>query len=89
MDIRLNQQKNSIVTGCWYSNSPVMRQKLSSYLDVEPEQIKFIINAEGVGHETAVLGYLENKLGKVAIEEDCFSVSHGGVYKVYGFYNAQ
>lgn len=85
LNTKLYQQENSLITGNWYSNSPTMREKLKSYLaDVDIENIKLIVNAKEEDNYAAIQ-YLEEKLECIAVEEEFFTVSHGGSYRVYAF----
>ena len=39
----------------------------------------------GYALKQTVIKYLEEKWDCVAVEEECFTVSHGGNYRVYAF----
>ena len=85
LETDLYRQRSSLVTGCWYSNSPVMRDKLRDYLqNVNLDDLKLIVAATE-NDNYAVIKYIEDKSGRTAVEEDYFTVSHGGAYRVYGF----
>ena len=62
-----------------------MREKLKDYLqNVNLDDIKLIV-AVTENENYAVIKYIEDKSGRTAVEEDYFTVSHGGAYRVYGF----
>lgn len=85
LNTRLYQQENSMITGGWFSNTPVVREKLELYLgDADIENIRLIVFASEED-KYASIKYFEEKWDCVAVEEECFTVSHGGNYRVYAF----
>ena len=79
------QKANCVLTGSWYSNSPVMLQYLRNYLDMEQGNLHLIIYNQGTEEKSCTVQFLQEKTGKVAELVERFTVSHGGEYLVYGF----
>lgn len=83
------QSRNSLVTGCWYSQSPYMINALSSYIDNTKASASsntplYFIAADGESDRIApILTYLSEYTGHDGILFDQFTVSHGGTYLVY------
>ena len=85
LDTKLYKQRNSVVSGSWYSNSPSMREKLKVYFEGASDNFRVILYKDGNEKENIVIKYLEEKMGKEAVEEESVAVSHGGIYAVFKF----
>ena len=85
------QSRNSLVTGCWYSQSPHMINALNTYIgntkaseSVSGHTPLYFIAADGESDRIApILTYLSEYTGHDGILFDQFTVSHGGTYLVY------
>lgn len=84
-ETKIYKRRNSVVTGSWYSNSPVMRRWLREYFADCQDGIRLILFADGREKEAPAMIYLEEKTGVEPVEEERFTVSHGGTYVVYYF----
>ena len=85
------QPRNSLVTGCWYSASPAMKNTINEYLDITSNADKhvknplyFIITADASANEP-ILNYISEYTQCPYALIDKFTVSHGGTYLVYCF----
>lgn len=85
------QPRNSLVTGCWCSPSPHMKEVWSTYLagcqkssaQSGSKPLYFIV-ADGQEERVApILTYLSEYTGHAGTLSDQFTVSHGGTYLVY------
>lgn len=85
LETRLYQQSNSVLTGSWYSNSPVMNRYMKEYLDLEQDNLHLIIYDTGTDEPNYTVEFLQERTGKTAELVDSFLVSHGGGYLVYQF----
>lgn len=84
LDARLAQSRNSVTSGCWYSNSPSMRAKLREYLG-GAEELYLIIYQDGSESGHPAVRYLEEACGSGAQRTDEITTSHGGTYTIYHF----
>ena len=84
LDARLAQPRNSVVSGCWYSNSPSMRAKLAEYLE-GAEELYLILYRDGNESSHPSVKFLEEACGSRAQAADEITASHGGTYTVYRF----
>lgn len=88
------QPRNSLVTGCWYSQSPHMINALNAYIgntkaseSVSGHTPLYFIIPDGENERIApILTYLSEYTGHEAILSDQFIVSHGGTYLVYCYH---
>ncbi len=62
-----------------------MREKLSVYFEGISDNFRVIVYKDGNENKNAVINYLEEKMRKEAVEEESFTVSHGGAYAVFRF----
>jgi len=85
LDTKLYKPRNSVVSGSWYSYAPPMEEKLSTYFEGTDDNFRVIVYKDGNENQNAVIKYLEEKIGKEAVEEESFNVSHGGAYAVFKF----
>ena len=76
--------RNSIVTGCWYSNSPPMRRRLKNYLD-GAEEISLILYQDGSYENHPVVRYISELCSSPPIWTEDLTLSHGGRYTVYRY----
>lgn len=83
------QPRNSIVAGCWYSNSPSMRGKLKEYFAERQDGIRVILYEDGNSGNHAIIEYLTEKTGNLPVMEEEVTVSNGAVYAVYHFATVQ
>lgn len=87
----LYQPRNSLVSGCWYSPSPHMKENWNRYIvdskktGSQPGKVPlYFIVADGQGDRIApILTYLSEYTGHPGTLADQFTVSHGGTYLVY------
>ncbi|MBE5851422.1 MAG: hypothetical protein E7299_00470 [Lachnospiraceae bacterium] len=85
------QPRNSLASGCWYSQSPHMVNAVSSYIGntkatetASGNTSLYFIAADGEEERiTPILTYLSEYTGHSYIVSDQFTVSHGGTYLVY------
>lgn len=85
LETRLAGPQNSIYSGGWIFNSPVMNDFLHDYLDGEEENICLIAYDNELGEENYIVAFLAEALGKKSVIMDKFEVSNGAVYLVWGF----
>lgn len=76
--------RNNIVSGNWYSNSPGVRAYNAAYLSGE-DGIYFLVYDDGRGTEHPGVRYLSQETGAVPELYDSFTASHGGTYLIYYF----
>ncbi len=87
----LYQPRNSLVTGCWYSPSPHMKENWNRYIvdskktGSQPGKAPlYFIVADGQDDRIApILTYLTEYTGHPSTLVDQFTISHGGTYLVY------
>ena len=85
LETEIYGERNSMVMGTWYSNSPVMRRALKNYLGQRGRGVHLIVYDDGRGEEHPAVAYLEEKTASSPVIADHLTVSHGGSYLVYYF----
>lgn len=75
---------NYVIGGGWFSNAPVVQQRLESYLG-NAEGFYFLIYADGNQEESPAFTYLVEEMGEEPELTDLWTASHGGSYAVYYF----
>ena len=78
--------RNSLITGCWYSGAPVLYGRIADYAP-DGMDIYLVVSPDLVNQKEAVLAYFEEWRDSTASFVESFTVSNGGIYEVYGFYN--
>lgn len=78
---------NAVIGGGWFSNAPVVQQRLEDYLG-EAEGFYFLIYADGKQEETPAFAYLAEEMGETPKFVEQWTASHGGNYAVYYFEGA-
>lgn len=87
----LYQPRNSLVSGCWYSPSPHMKENWNRYIadskmtGSQPGKapLYFIVSDGQDSRVAPILTYLSEYTGHPGTLVDQFTVSHGGAYLVY------
>lgn len=82
------QNRISLVTGGWFSNSPTMDEAVKTYLDEHGEGLKCITFSEKMNVDNSyVLEFFEEKYGKKPEMVDTFDIEELGLsYAVYQLY---
>lgn len=77
------QSANAIVSGGWFSNSPIMQLHLQEYLGSAKDGIYAILCADGGEATHPMVSYLKEEMKSEPVLTDVLTVSHGGKYAVY------
>ena len=85
LDNRFNGPHNYMVSGTWFSYSPVMKQAMKQYFTDDQNGFYVILYDFGVEALEEILPYLEEKTGTIGVPEEELTVSHGGKYRIYYF----
>ena len=85
LETKFNGPRNNLVSGTWFSCSPVMNRKLQDYFKDEEKGFYLIIYDYGYENLHPTVAYLQEKTGEKAVLADEFTASHGGKYLVYYF----
>ncbi len=78
-------ERNSVDTGSWYANSPVMRQSLKAYLEGQEDNLYLITNEDDRQEKHPAVRYLAEKLQKTPVIADRVVVDGIGNYLVWHF----
>ena len=84
LESEIYQDRNYIVSGSWYSNSPNLRKYNAKYLS-EGDGVYFLVYDDGRGAEHPGIAYLMQETGADPEICDRITVSHGGSYLIYYF----
>lgn len=84
LETELYQNRNYIISGNWYSNSPNLRQYNAEYLS-EGDGVYFLVYDDGRGVTHPGVAYLAQETGADPKVCDRITVSHGGTYLIYFF----
>ena len=84
LETEIYQDRNYIVAGNWYSNSPNVRRYNAKYL-AEGEGVYFLVYDDGRGADHPGVAYLMQETGADPEICDRITVSHGGSYLIYYF----
>lgn len=84
LESEIYQERNYIISGTWFSNSPDLRRYNAAYLS-EGRGFYFLIYDDGKGTSHPCVAYLIQKTGVQPKLCERISVSHGGSYLVYFF----
>lgn len=79
------QDRNFMVTGGWYANSPAMEAKLAQYAEDREADVYLILYEDGNTLNHPAVVYFEEKFGTEAEKADSFQLSNGGWYTVYRY----
>jgi len=86
LECEIYGQRNYIVAGSWYSNSPEVRRYNKEYLSgAEDEGFYFIVYDSGSGAGHPCVSYLIQETGVQPELYERLTVSHGGSYLVFYF----
>ena len=85
LETEIYGERNYMIMGTWYSNSPPMGKALREYLSDNENGIYLIVYDDATGKEHSSVKYLEEKTASEPVCVDSFTVSHGGTYLVYYF----
>lgn len=84
LETGIYQQPNYLVSGNWYSYSPVMKEKLNTYIKKgEYEELYAITYKWEEGRTDWMIPYLNTLFGGTFEPVEEITVSHGGTYLVY------
>jgi len=78
------QDRNNIISGNWYFNSPGVRKHNREYLS-GADGVYFLVFDDGRGKEHPGVRWLAQETGASPVLYDSFTASHGGVYLIYYF----
>lgn len=84
LEYEIYQDRNYIVAGSWYSNSPELRRYQAEYLS-EGEGFYFLVYDSDSGLTHPCVSYLIQETGVQPEVYDRITVSHGGTYLIYFF----
>lgn len=85
LDNRFNGPHNYMVSGTWFSYSPIMKQAMKQYFTDDQNGFYVILYDFGVEALEEILPYMEEKTGTIGVPEEELTVSHGGKYRIYYF----
>lgn len=85
LETEIYQPRNSTVTGCWYSNSPVMEAFQREYLKADGRGLHLIVYEDGKGVKNPAVAYLQEETGTAPELVETFTASHGGTYLIWYF----
>ena len=85
LETRFNGERNNIVSGTWFSGSPVMRKALQRYFADESNGFQWISYDFAYADGHPAIKYLQEKTGVDGVLTDQLVASHGGGYLVYYF----
>lgn len=85
LETKFNGPRNNLVSGTWFSCSPVMNRKMRDYFKDEEKGFYLIIYDYGYENIHPTVAYLQEKTGEKAVLADEFTASNGGKYLVYYF----
>lgn len=85
LETRFNGERNNIVSGTWFSGSPVMRKALQRYFEDESNGFQWISYDFAYADGHPAIKYLQEKTGVDGVLTDQLVASHGGGYLVYYF----
>lgn len=80
-----NGSHNYMISGTWFSYSPVMKQALKQYFADGQDGFYVVLYDFGVEELEEILPYIEEKTGTKGVREEELTVSHGGTYGIYYF----
>ena len=80
-----NGPHNYMISGTWFSYSPVMKQALKQYFADGQDGFYVVLYDFGVEELEEILPYIEEKTGTKGVREEELTVSHGGTYGIYYF----
>lgn len=84
-ETRIYQKANCVLTGSWYSNSPVTCEYLNQYLEDGNRELYLITYDQKTSNRDYIIQFFQEYTGREAEVVDCLTVSHGGTYLVYRF----
>lgn len=88
LETKIYRERNSIITGCWYSTSPSMQNKTEEYLSDCENGFYFIIMDDGDVWSRPAMQYMVARRGGVKPElTDTLEASNGLKYNIYYFEN--
>lgn len=85
LETEIYRKRDSMAAGCWYSNSPSMRNRIKEYLGEGLAGFDVIVYEDGNSSSHVILEYLREKLDVEPVKQDQFTVTNGAVYAVYSF----
>lgn len=84
LEYEIYGERNYIVAGSWYSNSPGLRSYNAGYLS-GGDGFYFVVPDSGAGPSHPCVAYLTQETGVPPELSERITVSHGGSYLVYYF----
>lgn len=85
LETEIYRPRNSTVTGCWYSHSPVMEDFQQEYLRPDGRGIHLIVYEDGRDRSHPAVAYLHEETETAPELVEKFTASHGGTYLVWYF----
>lgn len=85
LETRIYQERNSLITGCWYSTSPSMEKRTEEYFSGWSDGFYFIIMDDGDVWSRPAMQYMVARQGSEPELADSLAVSNGLIYSVFYF----
>lgn len=85
LETKFTGERNNIVSGTWFSESPVMKHALQKYFADENDGLQWLTYDFVYAEEHPALKYLQEKTGVDGVLTEELTVSHGGRYLIYSF----
>lgn len=82
LETQIYQNRNYVISGNWYSDSPGVRKYNAQYFH-GAEEIYYIVSDDGTGEEHIGLRWLTQKTGISPKLSDSFTTSYGGEFLVW------
>lgn len=85
LENRFNGPHNYMISGTWFSYSPIMKNALKQYFADNQNGFYVILYDFEVEELEKILPYMEEKTGTRGVQKEELIVSHGGKYRIYYF----
>lgn len=85
LETKFTWERNNIVSGTWFSESPLMKHALQKYFADENDGLQWLTYDFVYAEEHPALKYLQEKTGVDGVLTEELTVSHGGRYLIYSF----